>query len=186
MHIQPVLAPLHVDPPSELGFVATSWGEQVRARVSCAQTIGRLAVFDYRAPRNFGPPRHVHRNDDEIFAIEQGSIALWTPYETRTASAGDVVLLPSGTPHAWRAFGEEPVRLKLIVSPGDFEAFFETIAEQELTLSDTASLAEIASAAGMEIVGAPLSDDEVTAIRENRWSEPDTQALGEPGARDQA
>jgi hypothetical protein len=39
-----------------------------------------------------------------------------------------------------------------IQSPGEFETFFERIAERNLTLADQAELAEVASAAGMDIV----------------------------------
>ena len=38
------------------------------------------------------------------------------------------------------------------------------IVERNLTLADQAELAEVASAAGMDIVGPPLSDEEVAAI----------------------
>jgi mannose-6-phosphate isomerase-like protein (cupin superfamily) len=128
------------------------------------ETEGRLAVLFYRAPAGFGPPRHLHRQDDEIFLIEQGAIALWTPHECRTAGPGDVVMLPKVMPHTWRAYGDDPIRFQVTVTPGEFEIFFERIAERNLTLADRAELAEVASAAGMDIVGPPLSDEEVAAI----------------------
>jgi hypothetical protein len=118
----------------------------------------------YGAPAGFGPPRHLHRQDEEILLIEQGSIALWTPHECRTAVPGDVVMLPKGVPHTWRAYGGDPVRFQVTVAPGEFETFFERIVERNLTLADQAELVEVASAAGMDIVGPPLSDEEVAAI----------------------
>ena len=106
----------------------------------------------------------MHRNDDEIFVVLQGTIALWTPVECRTAHPGDVVLLPKGQGHTWRAYGEDPVRLQVTVVPGEFETFFERIVQRNLTLSDVPGLAEVASAAGMEILGPSLNDEEVAAI----------------------
>ena len=156
--------PLLVDSPSDSGFATTSWGEQARPRLRAAETEGRLAVLFYRAPAGFGPPRHLHRQDDEIFLIEQGAIALWTPHECRTAGPGDVVMLPKVMPHTWRAYGDDPIRFQVTVTPGEFETFFERIVERKLTLADQAELAEVASAAGMDIVGPPLSDEEVAAI----------------------
>ncbi|MBV8139180.1 MAG: hypothetical protein JO121_26645 [Deltaproteobacteria bacterium] len=54
----------------------------------------------------------MHRQDDEIFLIEQGAIALWTPHECRTAGPGDVVMLPEGyAPHLarlWRRSNSVP------------------------------------------------------------------------------
>jgi mannose-6-phosphate isomerase-like protein (cupin superfamily) len=155
---------LLVDSPSDSGFATTSWGEQARPRLRAAETEGRLAVLFYRAPAGFGPPRHLHRQDDEILLIEQGAIALWTPHECRTAGPGDVVMLPKVMPHTWRAYGDDPIRFQVTVTPGEFETFFERIVERNLTLADQAELVQVASAAGMDIVGPPLSDEEVAAI----------------------
>jgi quercetin dioxygenase-like cupin family protein len=157
--------PLLVDSPSVSGFATNSWGERARVRLCGAQTEGRLSVLVYGAPAGFGPPRHLHRQDDEILLVEQGTIALWTPHECRTAGPGDVVMLPKGVPHTWRAYGDDSVRFQVTVTPGDFETFFERIVERNLTLADQAELVEVASAAGMDIVGPPLSDEEVAAIR---------------------
>jgi hypothetical protein len=69
-----------------------------------------------------------------------------------------------GYAHTWRAYGDDPIRFQVTVTPGEFETFFERIAERNLTLADRAELAEVASAAGMDIIGPPLSDEEVAAI----------------------
>src|SRR2546430_14898857 len=98
MNNLPAPRPLLVDSPSDSGFVTTSWGEQARPRLRAAATEGRLAGLVYGAPAGVGPPRHLHRQDDEILLIEQGAIALWTPHECRTARPGDVVMLPQGGP----------------------------------------------------------------------------------------
>ena len=157
--------PLLVDSVSVSGFATTSWGEHARARLRGAQTDGRLSMLAYGCPAGFGPVRHLHREDDEILLIERGTIAVWTPHECRTAGPGDVVMLPKRVPHTWRAYGDDPIRLQAILTPGEFESFFERIAEQNLTLADQAELVAVASAAGMDILGPPLSDEEVAAIR---------------------
>jgi hypothetical protein len=68
-------------------------------------------------------------------------------------------------PHAWRAYGDDPVRFQVTVTPGEFETFFQQIALRNLTLADQAELGEVASASGMNIVGPPLSDEEVATIK---------------------
>jgi hypothetical protein len=73
-------------------------------------------------------------------------------------------MLPKVIPHTWRAYGEDPIRFQVTVTPGEFETFFERIVERNLTLADQAELVQVASAAGMDIVGPPLSDEEVAAI----------------------
>ena len=50
------------------------------------------------------------------------------------------------------------------MAPGEFETFFERIVQRNLTLSDASELLEVASSAGMDIIGPPLNDDEVAAI----------------------
>lgn len=157
-----------MDSPTLSGFAVTSWGERARPRLRRADTEGRLAVLEYGALAGFGPPRHMHREDDEMFLIEQGTIAVWTPHASWIAGPGDLVMLPKQLPHTWRAFGDEPIRCQVFVTPGEFEAFFEQIASRELTLADQAELGELASAAGMDIVGPPLTDNEVAAIRAGR------------------
>jgi quercetin dioxygenase-like cupin family protein len=153
-----------VDSASDSGFAITSWGEQARIRLRSNDTQGRLSVLAYGAPAGFGPPRHLHREDDEVLLIEQGKIVLWTPHTCWKAGPGDLVLLPNGLPHTWRAYGDAPVRFQVTVAPGEFETFFELIVERNLTIADQAPLEEVASAAGMDIVGPPLSDEDVAAI----------------------
>src|SRR5205807_517268 len=92
---------------------------------------------------------------------------LWTPHECRTAGPGDVVMLPKVMPHTWRAYGNDPIRFQVTVTPGEFETFFERIAERKLTLADQAELAEVASAAGMDIVGPRLSDQLRQRLRDS-------------------
>lgn len=157
-----------VDPPTVSGFAATSWGERSRARIKTGDTLGAFAMLDYRAPAGFGPPRHVHHEDDEIFLIVSGTIVLWMPDCHRTAGPGDVVLLPKAVPHTWRAYGEDGVHFHIIVAPGHFETFFEQIAARHLSVADTAELAHVAEATGMTILGPSLDDDEVTEIRRGR------------------
>jgi quercetin dioxygenase-like cupin family protein len=158
-------APLLVDSPTVSGFATTSWGEHARVRLRGAQTDGRLSMLVYECPAGFGPVRHLHREDDEIILMERGTIAVWTPRECRTAGPGDVVMLPKGVPHAWRSYGDERVRFQVIVTPGEFEPFFEHIVERNLTLADQAELVTVASEAGMDIIGPPLNDEEVAVIR---------------------
>ena len=49
-------------------------------------------------------------------------------------------------------------------APGEFESCFERIVQRGLTIDQVEQLVEVASQAGMDIVGPPLSDDEVAAI----------------------
>ncbi|MGR9060236.1 cupin domain-containing protein (plasmid) [Rhizobium leguminosarum] len=118
-------------------------------------------MLDYYAPAKFGPPRHVHRQDDELFLIVAGSVLIWTPDEVQTAEAGDTVFLPRGKEHTWKGYGDDPINLQVVVSPGEFERFIPTVVEQRLTAEDIAALARVADEAGMDITGPPINDTEL-------------------------
>ena len=152
-----------IDNPSDEMFT-TSWGEQARTIVSSSETLGKVMLQDYKAPRNFGPPVHLHRNEDEILILKQGTIVIWTPEKSGVAKPGDTIMLPKTVPHTWRAYGDEPVHMTVITAPGEFETFISDIAKDNLTIQDTDKLTEVACKAGMDILGPPLTDDQVAAI----------------------
>jgi len=149
--------------PSDEMFV-TSWGEQARTIISSSETLGKVMLQDYKAPKNFGPPVHLHRNEDEILILNQGTIVIWTPEKSGVAKAGDTIMLPKTVPHTWKAYGDEPVHMTVITAPGEFESFISDIAKDNLTIEDTPKLIEVAYKAGMDILGPPLTDDQVSAI----------------------
>jgi uncharacterized cupin superfamily protein len=159
---------VRVDRIEQNGMSHTSWGEQSRTRLASTDTLGTLSILDYRAPADFGPPRHQHSADDEIFLLMQGQLVLWTPEKCDTAKPGDLVLLPRGVAHTWRAYGPDPVHMQVITSPGQFETFFKDIVRQGLHVTDIQALTKVAADAGMHIVGPPLSDEDVNNILAGR------------------
>jgi hypothetical protein len=88
----------------------------------------------------------------------------WTPQRSWVLSIGDVIHLPRGVPHAWRAIGTEPIRLTVTVTHSEFEGFFPEIESRGLRIANTVDLTDIAAKAGIEILGPPLSDGDVAAI----------------------
>jgi hypothetical protein len=105
--------------------------------LSASATGGALALLDYHAPAGFGPPRHLHRNDDEIFLILSRHLVLWTPRHCRVVGPESVVLLPKQIAHTWRGCGDADVHLQVIVAPGKVERFFERIVQQGLATRST-------------------------------------------------
>lgn len=75
-------------------------------------------------------PIHVHHRTDESFYVLSGRLTLHVDGQTRVLGPGDYVFIPRGTPHAQGNQGEEPSRLLLTVSSGDFIGFFR--AREEL------------------------------------------------------
>lgn len=145
-------------------LTTTAWGESFRVRVGGAAVNHAYAILDDRAQVGSGPPRHLHHNEDESFQLLEGRVALWTPAQTALLGPGDFIMIPKGTPHAWRALGPEPARMALTIVPGGFEQFFLTAVARGLTMNELDQLVALGQSFGMDTVGPPLSDDEVQAI----------------------
>jgi len=75
-----------------------------------------------------------------------------------------LVLLPKLGPHTWRAYGPKSIRFTVTFTPSGFERFFQDIERRRLLAADVAELRAVAGEVGMDILGPPLSDEEVRQI----------------------
>lgn len=69
-------------------------------------TDGSMFVVEFSAPRGFGPPLHVHDDEDEIMVILDGEIAFRSGDDEQIGSAGSTVFLPHGVPHTFQILSE--------------------------------------------------------------------------------
>ena len=144
--------PVSIDRAASSGIVSrTSWGEESHIRVGPADSGGRLTILDYRAPASFGPPRHLHHGEDEVLELIEGQAVFWTPHLS-------FVLAPG------RAYGPKGIRFTATFTPSGFERFFQDIERRRLLATDVAELSAVAADVGMDILGPPLSDEEVRQI----------------------
>jgi mannose-6-phosphate isomerase-like protein (cupin superfamily) len=154
-----------IDRVASPGLVSrTSWGEESRIRVGPGDSAAQLTILDYCAPASFGPPRHLHHREDEVFEVIDGQAVVWTPDLSFVLAPGDLVLLPKLSPHTWRAYGPKGIRFTVTFSPSGFERFFQDIKRRRLLVTDVAELRSVADDVGMDILGSPLSDEEVRQI----------------------
>jgi mannose-6-phosphate isomerase-like protein (cupin superfamily) len=157
--------PVSIDRAASSGIVSrTSWGEESHVRVGPADSEGQLTILDYRAPAGFGPPRHLHHREDEVLELIEGQAVFWTPSLSFVLAPGDSVLLPKLGPHTWRAYGPEGIRFTATFTPSGFECFFQNIERRHLLAADVAELRAVAADVGMDILGPPLSEEEVRQI----------------------
>jgi quercetin dioxygenase-like cupin family protein len=91
----------------------------VEIKITGEQTAGAYSVLeDWPAP-TYSPQLHIHVAEDELVQILDGEFTLATEAGERKLSAGDVVRVPKGTPHAFRNTGERSGhRLVLFVPAG--------------------------------------------------------------------
>ncbi len=140
------------------------WGEEVVIRQTAAASGDRLCVMDVKAPANFGPGRHVHREDDEVMLLHRGELVVWSPEKVSVARAGDIVFLPRRRPHTWFNHGDQEAELTLFVTPGQLEIFFPIAHEKGLTGSDIDGLIKAVMQSGVDPCGPPLTREEAAAF----------------------
>ena len=76
-----------------------------------AETGGRYTLLEQIPPAGWGPLRHIHSREDEIFYILEGTYQVHCGDERRTLLAGACAILPRGVPHGFRNTGLAPARL---------------------------------------------------------------------------
>jgi quercetin dioxygenase-like cupin family protein len=131
-------------------------------------TGGALSVFRATLAEGFGPPRHVHTREDEVFLVLDGDVTFELDGRRQPAGPGTSVWMPRGVPHAFRV--QSPVAVLLgVIAPGAFEQLFRNLsvpaAERALPPRGTAPLDIAAVMAeqrrlGTEVVGPPLTGEE--------------------------
>jgi quercetin dioxygenase-like cupin family protein len=127
-------------------------------------TGGRITLFRATFRGGFGPPRHIHTREDEIFHILEGDVCFEIDGRRHLAGPGTSVWVPRGVPHGFRI--ESPVASLLgIIAPGEFENVFRNLSvparertlppEGEVVL-DIPALAAEQAARGTLVVGPPM------------------------------
>jgi quercetin dioxygenase-like cupin family protein len=113
----PTTAQMHrVDPEREI--VNPVSGERIVIRTSGAETGGRLLVFDLcLPPAAHVPAGHTHPMQVERFTVLAGRVRFTLGRRAILAAAGDVVEVPSGTPHWFGNAGPDAAHLRVEVRP---------------------------------------------------------------------
>jgi quercetin dioxygenase-like cupin family protein len=149
------LSGMHV--PADAGETIPFLGTEITFKVTREMSRGAYTMWEQIAPPGTGVPLHIHHKDEETLLLLEGRLVCRIGEFTCDAGPGDVVHLPAGTPHAWRAQGDENARALLTASlapGGDYEAMFRRLAE--IGPEDLERLAAIAASNDIEIVLPPV------------------------------
>src|SRR5262245_15105214 len=77
-------------------------------KVAAGDSDSGLALVEFVAQRGFGPPLHVHTEEDEVMYVLDGEIRLGdADADSPVLTAGAVVALPRGVPHTWQVVSDE-------------------------------------------------------------------------------
>ena len=105
------------------------------------------------------PPKHLHADANEIQYILEGTGTIWLGDKEVTVKPGDLVVIPKGTPHAFRCMGPTPGRMLTTVVPGGLDDFFIEIETRGFKLpQDLEQLVALGKRYGHEFIGPPLGD----------------------------
>ena len=133
-------------------------GTLYRTILATADTGGAMCVLDSVTPPGFGPPIHVHANEDETFVILSGELEFFLAGERFTKGPGETAHIPRGTEHTFLTIGDQPSRHLVILTPGGFEGFFREMAEGSCRIpEDMPAVLQSAEKHGMAFTGPPLT-----------------------------
>ena len=140
---------------------AIQWlGVQYRTILPPAESGGAMSILDTVSPPGSGPPRHIHYDTDETFALLSGDAEFWLAVKRLTRGPGQTVFVPRGMEHTFRVLGDMPSRHLVILTPGGFEGFFAEMARGRYAIPEALERIDpIARRYHLEFTGPPLGAD---------------------------
>jgi len=113
--------------PRDLEWFGTKPGEQMAIRLLSPRVSGAFTILEARVPVFNGPPRHYHKDREEIFEILDGTFRFQCGEEVFDAKPGTSIVVPRGVPHTWANMGKEIGRILFTFSPVGIDGFFAQI-----------------------------------------------------------
>lgn len=84
----------------------------------------RASAIEILAPPEFGPPLHIHHEEDELLQVLEGTVRVVCGDNIDAIlETGGFAFLPRGVSHAFWVL-DGPARLLLVFTPGGAEAMF--------------------------------------------------------------
>ncbi len=112
-------------------------------KLSGRHTAQQLTMMLSIVPAGTGVPLHVHQNEDEIFQLTDGEILVKLNDEDYSLGPGDVIFMPRGIPHGFKAVKD--TKMWVTLSPAGIEEMFVELAQLPPGKPDPQRLAEICS-----------------------------------------
>ena len=87
-------------------------------------TGGALSLVEVLAPPDFAAPWHVHRRDDEMFYILDGSFLFKCGDKLFEGGPGAFGFLPRDIPHSFKNVGETLAKFLVLGTPAGLDQYF--------------------------------------------------------------
>jgi mannose-6-phosphate isomerase-like protein (cupin superfamily) len=127
-------------------------GERFLIRIPASPTNGCYSVTEIFASPGDSTPVHFHEREDEHILVAEGTARVLCGDKIFDATAGTVVSLARGIPHAWGNPADTPLRLVITATPGGVEEVLRLIA----TSGDQLNLVALADKYAVRLIGPPL------------------------------
>ena len=124
---EPALSPVILR--AEEGSTLTAFGDVVQFKLSGEQTGGGLALGMCLTPPGGGPPPHLHRQEDELFLITEGTVSFLANGTWTDVGPGGAVFVPRGAVHTFKNNTAQVTKHWVIATPSGFERFFGRCAQ---------------------------------------------------------
>lgn len=130
-------------------------GDNVTLKLTGEDTSGSFTLIEQSNPPGVGIPLHVHRNEDELFCVLEGTVAFTVGGETIEAGPGSTVFLPREIPHAFIATGDKPVKTLVTALPSGIEHMFHDLSALPAGPPDMPAVFEICGRYGITFLAPP-------------------------------
>jgi len=126
-------------------------------------TGGAFGLIEARFPASFGPPLHIHHNEDETFYVLDGELHCRLGDQELTAGPGQLVFGPRKLAHTFKT-GPAGARALVLLTPAGFEQMFQEggIPAHDTTTPpvqdyDLQQVIRLSAKYGMDVIGPPLT-----------------------------
>lgn len=100
---------------------------RMRTLATAGLTGGAFELVEDVRGEGQGPAPHIHQRSDEAFYVLAGRFAFTRGDREQEAAPGDLIFVPKGTRHRYRALEEESRVLILYVPAGGFDDFLREL-----------------------------------------------------------
>ena len=106
-------------------------GMKVGVKIAHAQTYGQFSCIEtYMAPRQMGPPPHVHYQLDEIMRVTEGTMCVMEGDKVVEIPAGGYHFRPRGVIHTfWNGHDEPATFIDMYPGTQDFVKYLEELSQ---------------------------------------------------------
>ena len=124
-----------------------------------------MGAVEFLAPRGFGPPLHVHREEDELFYVVDGRIRFELGDQVVHGGTGALLALPCRVAHTFQVESETARFLTVVAGRRHEPSFLEMVHDlgarmpqarlPEPVEIDPGQVAEACARHGIEVLGPP-------------------------------